>query len=106
MLCMRFMHHLFYAEDRERALREFHRVVKKGEVISVWTDSGWFGLSTGRRRLAKQTRRTFQRGFGHRVCVAAEVLEWEFAHAGFNVVWQQDFLPGFSMWRVYALLKR
>ncbi len=106
VLCMRFMHHLYHAEDRMRVLQELHRVTRKGVVLSTWTNSHLSGansLSSGERRIAKQKTSDFELGFGRRVCMPADVLESEYRLAGFRINWRKDFLPGLSMWRVYSL---
>jgi len=37
--------------------------------------------------------------------VPRHVIEAEFRRAGFKIIGQQDFLPGYAMWRVYTLRK-
>ena len=101
VLCLRFLHHFSYADDRFSALQELNRIVSKGVVLSVWTDAG----RAGRRRLARQSGSVYEKGFGRRVCLPATVLEAEYQAAGFHIVWKRDLLPGVSLWRFYALEK-
>jgi hypothetical protein len=41
----------------------------------------------------------------HRNLAGKADVEAEFLQAGFNVLWHQDFLPGFALTRVYVLRK-
>ncbi len=103
ILCMRFLHHLSHPEDRLRALAEMRRVAGRAMVVSVWTDTRWGRLTAGQQRLERQRQTTYPRGFGPRVCIPSDVLEAEYRASGLRVAGHHDFLPGRSMWRVYAL---
>lgn len=97
VLCMRLLHHFPGAEDRQRILRELHRVARGGVTVSLWVD----GNRQARRRLRHDARR--QRADWSRRVVSREVIESEFLQAGFRVRKHFDVLPGWSMWRLYLL---
>jgi ubiquinone/menaquinone biosynthesis C-methylase UbiE len=99
ILCMRLLHHLAQPEDRQRVLRELHRVASGGVSVSLWVD----GNVQARRRQRQDARR--QREYWNRRVVARGVIEAEFAQAGFRVRRHFDVLPGWSLWRFYVLDK-
>ena len=100
---MRLLHHIAEPEHRLAMLREFHRVTRDTLIVSLWVDGNYKAWK--RRRL--EARRAL-RGPGenqNRFIVSADVVEAEFAAAGFKVLASQDFLPRYAMWRVYTLRK-
>ena len=97
VLCMRLLHHFPRPEDRQRILRELHRVARRGVTVSLWVD----GNRQARRRLQHDARR--QRADWSRRVVSRDVIESEFLQAGFRVRKHFDVLPGWSMWRLYLL---
>ena len=103
VLCMRFLHHFYHPEDRLRILAELRRVVRTGIVVSVWTDTRYGFLRAGKKRMNQQSHSSFPAGFGPRVCIPSDVLESEYRKSGFRLEGYEDFLPGRSMWRIYAL---
>ena len=42
---------------------------------------------------------------GNRFVIPRAVIEQEFRATGFTILNRQDFIPGYAMWRVYALRK-
>ena len=104
VLCMRFLHHFYFPEDRMRILHELRRVVRTGIVVSVWTDTRYGFLQAGKKRMNQQSRSSFPEGFGPRVCIPSDVLESEYRNSGFRMKGYEDFLAGRSMWRIYALV--
>ena len=91
------------SSHRLAMLREFHRVTRDTLIVSLWVDGNYKAWK--RRRL--EARRAL-RGPGenqNRFIVSADVVEAEFAAAGFKVLASQDFLPRYAMWRVYTLRK-
>ncbi len=100
VVCMRFLHHLARREDRVGALTDIRRVARHGAVVSLWTD----GSRHARRRLrAQHDAPPPAGGFGRRVCIEHEIIERDFADAGFDNPIAFDFAPRLSMWRIYAL---
>ncbi len=104
IFCMRLLHHVQASEHRQAILKEFFRVSRDSVVLSLWVDGNY----KARRRAALERKRSEQGRLGknrNRFVVAAAVIEREFAEAGFEVISARDFLPGYSMWRVYTLRK-
>ena len=100
-VCLRFFHHLAVSADRMQALRELWRVSRKHVLVSLWVD----GNLQARRRGARAIVRGPTAGFGARRFISRNVIEAEFAHAGFTVRGWRDVAPGISMWRLYILEK-
>lgn len=96
--CMRFFHHLAYAEDRQRVLTEFRRVSTGMVAISLWVDG-----NLGARRRARRPAREVTPGFGRRQVIERKLFEAEFAAAGYKEVSHWDMWPGVTMWRQYLL---
>lgn len=101
VVCMRFMHHLAFPEDRRRALSELFRVTRSVAVISLWVDGN---LQAWRRRNVDASRDP-QPGFGRRRCLPRSLVEAEFADAGFSSMHKRDLYPRLSSWRTYRLEK-
>lgn len=99
VLCMRLLHHFARAEDRLRLLRELHRVARQGVTLSLWVD----GNRQARRRQRRDAGRIWT-PWARRV-VSRATAEAEFAAAGFRVHRHFDVLPGWSMLRLYLLVK-
>ncbi len=98
--CMRFFHHLAHAEDRNTALSQIHKVTRRYAVISLWID----GNLRSYQRRNKPIRH--EAGFGRRVCLRREQVEYEFRTAGFRIVSSNAIWPGISMWQLYLLEKQ
>lgn len=102
ILSMRFVHHLPESAQRLKLLREFHRVAQKSVVLSLWVDGNYKAWQHERMVDRRGTR-----GKSHsRFVISRKVLEQEFHEAGFHIVDHIDLVPGFLMWRFYALEKR
>ncbi|WP_448509178.1 methyltransferase domain-containing protein [Immundisolibacter sp.] len=99
VLCMRLLHHIARPADRLRILGELHRVARRGVTVSLWVD----GNIQARRRRRLDARR--KRADVNRLVVPRDVIEAEFAQAGFRIRRHLDVLPGLSMWRLYVLDK-
>lgn len=98
--CMRFFHHLAYAEDRERVLTEFRRVSSASSMVAItlWVDGNLGAWRRGRKAAAPLVR-----GFDRRRVINREQIEAEFAATGYNIVRHWDLWPGVTMWRQYLL---
>lgn len=90
IFCLELFRHVPCAEGRLALLMEFHRVSRDTVIVSVSSDSGYKAVEA---RPAAFT--------SHRAQV-----EGEFRQAGFEILNQQEFMPGAAMWRVYVLRKR
>jgi SAM-dependent methyltransferase len=100
IFCIRFMHHLGDAEDREKLLKEFHRVTKDTVIISLWVDGN---LKAKRRKTLDQQRES--RPFQNRFVIPVKTIEQEFKANGFEVIDRLDFMKHYHMWRTYVLRK-
>lgn len=86
-------------------LREFHRVSRDSVIVSLWVDGNVKAWK--RKRLESQrTADAGSDGYQNRFVLQAATVEAEFKKAGFTVQEHLDFLPLYSMWRVYILRKR
>lgn len=104
IFCIRLLHHIEQPEHRLTILREFHRVSRDTVILSLWVDGNykaWKRKRLERRRAAEGRAAQNQ----NRFVVARDVIENEFRQAGFKIIGQQDFLPGYAMWRTYVLRK-
>jgi len=104
IFCMRLLHHIEKPEHRLALLKEFHRTTRDSVIISLWVDGNYKAL----RRKALEKKRA-QRGKvqenSNRFVINRATVEQEFMQAGFSIQTHLDFLPGYSMWRVYVLRK-
>ena len=98
--CMRFFHHLAYAEDRQSVLAEFRRISNKESMLAV---SLWVDGNLGSWRRSRKSTTLRERGFGRRRVVERAVIEQEFSDAGYTVIKYWDMWPGLTMWRQYLL---
>lgn len=105
---MRLLHHVGEAKDRLCLLKEFHRVTRETVIVSLWVDGNFKAWRRHRLEAHRAHRRenVQGRGFQNRFVIPAPTIEQEFAAAGFAVRSHHDFIPGYSMWRVYVLDKR
>ncbi len=104
IFCMRLLHHVRDSEHRLAMLREFHRVSRDSVILSLWVDGNYKAWK--RARLERRRAGSGKVGTNaNRFVVPREVIEQEFAQAGFTVQSHLDFLPGYAMWRVYVLRK-
>ena len=104
IFCIRLLHHIEQPEHRLAILREFHRVSRDTVILSLWVDGNykaWKRKRLEQRRAAEGRAEQNQ----NRFVVARDVIENEFHQAGFTIIGQQDFLPGYAMWRTYVLRK-
>lgn len=104
IFCIRLLHHIEQPEHRLAILREFHRVSRDTLILSLWVDGNykaWKRKRLEQRRAAEGRAEQNQ----NRFVVARKVIENEFHQAGFTIIGQQDFLPGYAMWRTYVLRK-
>ncbi|MGB4075112.1 class I SAM-dependent methyltransferase [Pseudomonas sp.] len=104
IFCIRLLHHIEQPEHRLAILREFHRVSRDTVILSLWVDGNykaWKRKRLEQRRAAEGRAEQNQ----NRFVVARDVIENEFRQAGFKIIGQQDFLPGYAMWRTYVLRK-
>lgn len=100
IFCMRFMHHLGDPADRQRLLREFHRVTKDTVIISLWVDGN---VKANRRTQLEKSRPSKE--YQNRFVIPAKTIEQEFKANGFEVVEKLDFIKYYHMWRTYVLRK-
>lgn len=103
ILCMRLLHHIGEAEHRLAMLREFHRVTRDSVIVSLWVDGNY--MAWKRKRLEADRARRERRGYQNRFVLSAQSVEAEFREAGFRIGGHVDFMPGYSMWRIYVLHK-
>lgn len=104
IFCMRLLHHVGNAADRQKLLQECQRVTRDSLIISLWVDGNY--KSWKRKRLEERRRlRDGDTDFQNRFVIPAETVEKEFAEAGFSIQRRLDFLPFYAMWRVYVLRK-
>jgi len=104
IFCIRLLHHIAEADHRLAILREFRRVTRDTVIVSLWVDGNY---KAWKRKLleAKRVRQGRAADNQNRFVVPRHVIEAEFRSAGFKIIGQQDFLPGYAMWRVYTLRK-
>lgn len=103
LFCMRLMHHIGESEHRLAMLREFHRVSRETVIVSLWVDRNY--MAWKRRRLEQRRESRGDKAYQNRFVLPAVQVEREFAEAGFDIEARLDFLPFYSMWRVYVLRK-
>lgn len=109
---MRLLHHVGNPEDRLSLLKEFHRVTRETVIVSLWIDGNvkaWRRKRLENHRVHRHSTApidpTYRRHYQNRFVIPTPVIENEFTAAGFAVRSQHDFIPGYSMWRVYVLDK-
>ena len=104
IFCMRLLHHIEKPEHRLALLKECYRTTRDSVIISLWVDGNYKAW----RRKALEKKRA-RRGRAHensnRFVINRTAVEQEFIEAGFNIQTHLDFLPSYSMWRVYVLRK-
>lgn len=105
IFCMRLLHHIARPEHRLAMLREFHRVTRNTLILSLWVDGNYKAWKRQRLEQRRAQRQT-DGSNNNRFVVARQVIEKEFAEAGFTILAHEDFLPGYAMWRVYTLRKK
>jgi hypothetical protein len=98
---MRLFHHIGETEHRLAILRELVRVTRDSVILSLWVDGNFKAWKSKRAEKARG-----QKGYQNRFVLSAATVENEFEQAGFQIQEQLDFLPLYSMWRVYVLRKR
>lgn len=101
IFCMRLLHHIGDPAHRLAMLREFHRVTRDGLIVSLWVDGNYQAWK--RRRLETRRERAGRKAYQNRFVLPAAQVEHEFAEAGFTIAGRLDFVPLYSMWRVYVL---
>jgi len=102
VFCMRLMHHVADPGHRLAMLREFRRVTRQTVIVSLWVDGN---LQAWRRKRleARRARQGEADKNRNRFIVERATIEREFAQAGFRILARADFIPSYSMWRVYTL---
>ncbi|MDY0208532.1 MAG: methyltransferase domain-containing protein [Pseudomonas sp.] len=104
IFCMRLLHHIEKPEHRLALLKEFHRTTRDSVIISLWVDGNY---KAWRRKKLEQQRLAEDPCYksSNRFIINHATAEQEFIQAGFSIQTSLDFLPGYSMWRVYVLRK-
>lgn len=104
IFCMRLLHHIEQPEHRLALLKEFHRTTRDSVIISLWVDGNY---KAWRRKTLEKKRLQEDPCYKstNRFVISQETVEQEFIQAGFTIQRHLDFLPGYSMWRVYVLRK-
>lgn len=100
IFCIRFMHHLGKADEREVLLKEFYRVTNNTVILSLWVDGN---LKAKRRKAQDKDRESHP--FQNRFVIPVKTIESEFHQNGFEVVERLDFIKYYHMWRTYVLRK-
>ncbi|SDV01756.1 class I SAM-dependent methyltransferase [Pseudomonas mucidolens] len=100
IFCLELFRHVPVAEARRVLLQEFHRVSRDTVIVSVNSDS--FQRAARQHSASREPATALAEP---PVSFRAQV-EAEFRQAGFNILNQQEFLPGSTLWRVYVLRKR
>lgn len=101
VFAMRLLHHVGDAEHRHAMLREFRRVTRDTVIVSLWVDGNYKAWK--RTRLERDRERRNRRGLQNRFVLPARTVEQEFRASGLQILGHLDFLPLYSMWRVYVL---
>lgn len=104
IFCMRLLHHIEYPEHRLALLKEFQRTTRDSVIISLWVDGNY---KAWRRKVLEKERLTEDPCYksNNRFVINTKIAEHEFTQSGFSIQKHLDFLPGYSMWRVYVLRK-
>ena len=103
VFCMRLLHHVGDPADRQALLKEIHRVSRSTAIVSLWVDGNI--QARRRERIEARRDRSSTGAYQNRFVLPAPRIEQEFGAAGFSIRARLDFLPGYSMWRVYVLEK-
>lgn len=105
IFCMRLLHHIEEPEHRLALLKEFHRTTRDSVIISLWVDGNY--KAWRRKKLEKQRLQEDPcYKSANRFVISQKTVEQEFVQAGFSIQNHLDFIPGYSMWRVYVLRKK
>jgi ubiquinone/menaquinone biosynthesis C-methylase UbiE len=104
IFCMRLLHHIEKPEHRLTLLKEFHRTTRDSVIISLWVDGNY---KAWRRNISEKRRLQGDPCYksNNRFLISQKTIEQEFMQAGFTIQTHLDFIPGYSMWRVYILRK-
>lgn len=104
IFCMRLLHHIEQPEHRLALLKEFHRTTRDSVIISLWVDGNY---KAWRRKTLEKKRLQEDPCYksSNRFVISQATVEQEFIQSGFSIQKHLDFLPGYSMWRVYVLRK-
>jgi len=103
IFCMRLIHHIGDLENRRKILQEFHRVTRQNVILSLWVDGNI--KARRRRKHDRDLNDNKPKRLRNRLLFNKEEIEQEFYNAGFSIASHYDFLPGYSMWRLYVLVK-
>lgn len=104
IFCMRLLHHIEQPEHRLALLKEFHRTTRDSVIISLWVDGNY--KAWRRKKLEKQRLQENPcYKSTNRFVISQKTVENEFIQAGFSIQTHLDFIPGYSMWRIYVLRK-
>lgn len=98
VFCMRLLHHIGERNDRMKILKEFHRVSRDTVFISLWVD----GNFKSRRRKNTGIKKTnSSANYQNLFVFSPQMVEKEFAEAGFKIVDKHDLGKYYPMW-IYA----
>lgn len=101
VFAMRLLHHIGDPAHRMAMLHEFRRVTRDTVIVSLWVDGNYKAWKRG--RLERDRARRERRGLQNRFVLPAKQVEQEFRASGLQILGHFDFLPWYSMWRVYVL---
>ncbi|MGI0116316.1 class I SAM-dependent methyltransferase [Zooshikella sp. RANM57] len=102
IFCIRLLHHIAEHDHRLALLQEFHRVTRDTVILSLWVDGNY---KAWKRKRLEQQRVDQGKKNENRFVVKRDTIKSEIIQAGFTILHQQDFLPGYAMWRIYTLRK-
>lgn len=101
VFCMRLLHHIGDSAHRVALLRELRRVTRDTVIVSLWVGGNYKAWK--RARLERQRALDYGRGLQNRFVIPVREAEQNFRDAGLRILGHYDFLPLYSMWRVYVL---
>lgn len=104
IFCMRLLHHIQQPEHRLALLKEFYRTTRDSVIISLWVDGNYKAWRRKKLEKKRAQRGQVQKN-SNRFVISQKTVEKEFTQAGFSIQTHLDFLPSYSMWRVYVLRK-
>ena len=98
---IRLLHHIGESPKRLQILQEFQRVSRGHVLVSLWVDGNYKAWKRHRRELRDAA--TGRRRTPNRFLIRRREIEEEFRLSRLEIVRFYDFLPGYSMWRLYLL---
>jgi ubiquinone/menaquinone biosynthesis C-methylase UbiE len=103
IFCMRLLHHIGMASDRNAMLKELYRVTRDTVIVSLWVDGNFKAMR--RTENKKDSKLRGRQDSTNRFIIPRALIEAEFSAVGFDIVTHLDFLPLYHMWRTYILRK-